>query len=321
VRRQVNRAGLLDIVGESGDINIQEEKQQKLDVCANEKFKNALETRGDICGLASEEDESFVGFSSREDGTSKYVVVIDPIDGSSNIDVNIPIGTIFGVYRRLSPNASLVLLNDLLQRGSVQVAAGYIIYGSSAMLVYTTGDGVNGFTFDASISDYFLSHENMKHPENGNIYSINEGNYAKFSPSVKECLDFCKSQQAETNRPYVLRYVGSLVSDFHRNLIKCGVFICPGLKDAPTDKLRLLCECNPLAFIAEQAGGKASDVKMRILDKDPVKLHQRSPLIIGPTHFVEEVEAFMKNAVTPITKSNAKCTAVTQWVEPKLVNS
>jgi len=222
------------------------------------------------------------------------VVAMDPVDGSSNIDVNIPVGTIFSIYRRRSPEDEKVQLDDFLQLGKYQVASGYIIYGSSTMLVYTTGDGVNGFTFDPSIGTFYLSHENMRYPENGNIYSINEGNAHKFSVNIANYINVCKSDETRLGKPYTSRYVGSLVSDFHRNLLKGGIFMYPAYKGAPSGKLRMLYECNPLAFLAEQAGGMATDGKNRILDIDLKELHQRSPLFIGPTYMVEEAERYIR---------------------------
>lgn len=293
VHRSINKAGLLDITGSVGEENVQGEDQQKLDVYANEKFKQALAARGNVCGLASEEDEDFTQFPGNVGVASKYVVAIDPVDGSSNIDANIPVGTIFAVYNRLTPDDEIAELRDFLQFGREQVAAGYIIYGSSTMLVYTTGGGVNGFTFDPSIGTFYLSHENMRFPEGGNIYSINEGNAHKFSDSMKRYIDVCKSAENQRGKPYTSRYVGSLVSDFHRNLLKGGVFIYPANRDAPDGKLRLLYECNPLAFLAEQAGGRASDGNRRILDIEPTGLHQRSPLVIGSREMVDEAERFM----------------------------
>lgn len=294
VHREINKAGLIDIAGSSGMENIQGEDQQKLDVYANEKFKTALAARGRVCGVASEEEDNFVAFSGVNDSSSKYVVAYDPIDGSSNIDVNVPVGTIFSILRRRSPENSEVQLDDFLQKGTEQVAAGYIIYGSSTMLVYTTGDGVNGFTFDPSVGDYFLSHPDMKFPDDGAIYSINEGYAAKFAPELRAYLEHCRSSDSSVGKPYSSRYIGSLVSDFHRNLVKGGIYIYPGYTGVPNGKLRMLYECSPLAFVAEQAGGKASDGAKRILDMKPTELHQRSPYYVGSKHMVEEAEAFLR---------------------------
>jgi len=294
VHREINKAGLLDITGSVGHQNIQGEDQQKLDVYANDKFKQALAARGHVCGLASEEDDDFVVFSGQQKIASKYVVAIDPVDGSSNIDVNIPVGTIFSIFRRVSLDTDEVTLGDFLQLGTEQVAAGYIIYGSSTMLVYTTGNGVSGFTFDPSIGTFYLSHENLCFPKDGSIYSINESNAHKFSVDISNYINICKSDETRLGRPYTSRYVGSLVSDFHRNLLKGGIFIYPAFKGSPKGKLRILYECNPLAFLAEQAGGKASDGHRRIMEIDVEELHQRSPFFIGPMEMVEEAERILR---------------------------
>ncbi|VXA79415.1 MULTISPECIES: class 1 fructose-bisphosphatase [Aeromonas] len=294
VNREINKAGLADIIGSMGAENVQGEVQQKLDVYANERFKAALEARGEVCGIASEEEEDFVSFDSELSRHSKYVVLIDPLDGSSNIDVNVSVGTIFSIYRRLSAPGTGVTLEDFLQPGNRQVAAGYVVYGSSTMLVYTTGFGVNGFTYDPSIGCFCLSHENIRIPEEGKIYSINEGNYIKFPDGVKKYLKYCQERDEATHRPYTSRYIGSLVSDFHRNLLKGGIYIYPSGTNSPNGKLRLLYECNPMAFLVEQAGGKASDGFGRIMDIQPTALHQRSPYFVGSTKMVERAEAFMR---------------------------
>ena len=297
VHREINKAGLLDITSSAGVQNIQGEDQQKLDVYANEKFKQALALRGHVCGIASEEEDDFVSFSNNNQSLSKYVVAYDPIDGSSNIDVNIPVGTIFSIYKRKSSNEKPVEISDFLRFGREQVAAGYVIYGSSTMLVYTTGQGVNGFTFDPSVGEFYLSHENMRIPERGSIYSINEGNADKFSEGAKCYLEACKSGNTLSGKPYSARYVGSLVADFHRNLIKGGIFIYPSYRGVPNGKLRLLYECNPLAFIVEQAGGSASDGNTRILDLTMNELHQRCPLFIGSKEMVTEAENLMRSEI------------------------
>lgn len=293
VHRQINRAGLLDILGSAGETNVQGEDQQKLDIFANERFKNALKARGHVCAIASEEEENFVAFDQNSEGTSKYIVAIDPIDGSSNIDVNVPVGTIFSIYRRLSCTNEAVVLSDFLQRGRVQVAAGYVIYGTSTMLVYTTGYGVNGFTFDATVGDFFLSHPNIRYPEKPNVFSINEGYSAFFSEGIKNYLSFCKEENEEQHRPYKARYVGSMVADFHRNLLQGGIYLYPGMRNNEEGKLRLLYECNPLAFIAEQAGGKATNGVQRTLDIDPRQLHQRSPFFVGPSNMMDMLSEFL----------------------------
>ncbi|WP_026958712.1 MULTISPECIES: class 1 fructose-bisphosphatase [Aliagarivorans] len=294
VNREINKAGLVDIIGTTGVENVQGETQQKLDLYANEVFKQALEARGEVCGVASEEEDCFVSFDSQRAINSKYVVLMDPLDGSSNIDVNVSVGTIFSIYRRLSPPGTPAIAEDFLQPGVKQVAAGYVVYGSSTMLVYTTGHGVHGFTCDPSLGVFYLSHEKMKIPQEGNILSINEGNYLKFPDGVKKYLKFCQEIDPDTSRPYTSRYIGSLVSDFHRNLIKGGIYIYPSTASAPKGKLRLLYECNPMAFLIEQAGGKASDGFRRILEIQPSELHQRVPFFCGSTSMVDKVESLME---------------------------
>jgi len=295
VNHNVNKAGLSDILGEFGTDNIQGESQQKLDVFANETFIKTLTNREIVCGIASEEEDHFISIKGKnKKNENKYVVLIDPLDGSSNIDVNVSVGTIFSVYRRVTPIGSPVSLEDFLQPGINQVAAGYIVYGTSTMLVYTTGHGVNGFTLSPSIGTYYLSHPNLQFPESGNIYSINEGNYVHFPKGVKEYIKYC--QREEEDRPYTSRYIGSLVSDFHRNMIKGGIYIYPSTSKNPNGKLRLLYECNPMAMLAEQAGGKASDGFRRILEIQPTELHQRVPFFCGNKEMVEKAEEFMKNS-------------------------
>ncbi|MCB4807474.1 class 1 fructose-bisphosphatase [Tamlana sp. 62-3] len=295
VNHEVNKAGLVDIIGAAGDTNIQGEDQQKLDVYANEKFIQTLTKRNIVCGIASEEEDDYITINSQdEQHQNKYVVLIDPLDGSSNIDVNVSVGTIFSIYRRVTPIGTPVQLEDFLQKGNQQVAAGYVVYGTSTMLVYTTGDGVNGFTLNPAIGSFYLSHPDMQFPEDGSIYSVNEGNYVHFPQGVKNYIKYC--QQEEGDRPYTSRYIGSLVSDFHRNMIKGGIYMYPETSKNPKGKLRLLYECNPMAFLAEQANGKASDGFTRILDLEPTELHQRAPLICGSKNMVEKAEEFMKNA-------------------------
>ncbi len=296
VNHEVNKAGLVDIIGAYGDTNIQGEEQQKLDVYANEKFIQTLTNRNIVCGIASEEEDDFITINSQdENNQNKYVVLIDPLDGSSNIDVNVSVGTIFSVYRRVTPIGTPVTIDDFLQKGNQQVAAGYIIYGTSTMLVYTTGVGVNGFTLNPAIGTFYLSHPDMKFPKDGKIYSVNEGNYIHFPQGIKDYIKYC--QMEEGNRPYTSRYIGSLVSDFHRNMIKGGIYIYPSTSKNPNGKLRLLYECNPMAFIAEQANGKASDGFTRILDIQPTELHQRVPFICGSKSMVEKAEEFMQKVV------------------------
>jgi len=293
VNREVNKAGLMEnILGDYGDTNVQGEAQKKLDVYANEEFIRALKDRGEVCGLASEENEGVIEFKTGYSKDGQYVVAIDPLDGSSNIDVNVSIGTIFSIYRRVSKDGSATF-EDFMQKGTEQVAAGYVIYGSSTMLVYTTGNGVNGFTLDPSIGAFFLSHPDMKIPKDGKIYSINEGNYVHFPDGVKQYIKYCQVEDKPTSRPYTSRYIGSLVADFHRNLIKGGVYLYPTTTSSPNGKLRLLYEANPMAFIIEQAGGVATNGYERILDIQPTSLHQRTPLFIGSENMVNKAMEMM----------------------------
>ncbi|TRO64488.1 class 1 fructose-bisphosphatase [Christiangramia sabulilitoris] len=297
VNHEVNKAGLVDIIGAYGETNIQGEDQQKLDVYANNKFIQTLTNREIVCGIASEENDDFIQIKGHKgDNQNKYVVLMDPLDGSSNIDVNVSVGTIFSIYKRITPVGTPVQLEDFLQPGHKQVAAGYIIYGTSTMLVYTTGHGVNGFTLNPALGSWYLSHPDMMFPEDGQIYSINEGNYVHFPQGVKDYIKWC--QQEEGNRPYTSRYIGSMVSDIHRNMIKGGIFMYPKSSKASDGKLRLLYECNPMAFLTEQAGGKASDGFKRILDINPTELHQRVPFFCGSRKMVEKAEEFMAKAGT-----------------------
>ncbi|MDY4505382.1 MAG: class 1 fructose-bisphosphatase [[Actinobacillus] rossii] len=294
IHRDINRAGLTtDILGLAGNENIQGENQMKLDVFANETMKRALMAREEVAGFASEEEDTFVAFDTERGRNAKYVILTDPLDGSSNIDVNVAVGTIFSIYRRVSPIGTPVTLEDFMQPGHRQVAAGYVVYGSSTMLVYTTGNGVHGFTYDPSLGVFCLSHENMKIPSTGKIYSINEGQYLKFPMGVKKYIKYCQEEDPATNRPYTSRYIGSLVSDFHRNMLKGGIYIYPSATNYPNGKLRLLYEGNPMAFLAEQSGGLASDGYNRILDIIPTALHQRVPLFIGSKEMVEKAQGFM----------------------------
>lgn len=292
VSHQVNQAGLVDIVGAFGKQNVQGEQQQKLDVYANEVFIKTLINREIVCGIASEEEDDFIEIHGKNGGNdNKYVVLMDPLDGSSNIDVNVSVGTIFSIYRRVTPIGTPVKKEDFLQKGDNQVAAGYVVYGSSTMLVYTTGCGVNGFTLNPAIGTFYLSHPNMKINEDGHIYSINEGNYVHFPQGVKDYLKYCQAE--EDDRPYTSRYIGSLVSDIHRNILKGGIYIYPTSSKAPKGKLRLLYECNPIAYIVEQAGGRASDGYMRIMEIEPTELHQRVPFFCGSKNMVAKAEEFM----------------------------
>jgi fructose-1,6-bisphosphatase I len=282
VNREVNKAGLIDIMGAVGSQNTAGDDQQKLDVLANIRFTRALAKGGEVCALVSEEAESFADLNNE----GKYVIAIDPLDGSSNIDVNVSIGTIFSIYRRKSPAGTPIQQEDILQRGADQVAAGYVLYGSSTMMVYTTGHGVNGFTYEPTLGEYFLSHPDMHMPADGKIYSVNEGSANSFAQSVKEYVQYCKDQK------YTARYIGSLVADFHRNMLKGGIYIYPATAKDPNGKLRLIYECNALAFVAEQAGGKATNGSMRILDIVPDSLHQRTAFYVGSKNMVDKSGSF-----------------------------
>ena len=295
VNHEVNKAGLVDILGAAGETNVQGEDQQKLDVYANEIFIKTLTNREIVCGIASEEEDDYITITGRnKKNDNKYIVLMDPLDGSSNIDVNVSVGTIFSIYRRVTPPGTPVTLEDFLQPGKNQVAAGYIVYGTSTMIVYSTGHGVNGFTLNPAIGTYYLSHPNMQYPDDGNIYSVNEGNYVHFPQGVKDYIKYC--QKEEGNRPYSARYIGSLVSDFHRNMIKGGIYIYPNTSKDPDGKLRLLYECNPMAYLAEQANGSASNGFERILDIQPTKLHQRVPFFCGSKNMVAKAEEFMQKS-------------------------
>jgi fructose-1,6-bisphosphatase I len=295
VNREVNKAGLMDILGNAGSTNIQGENQQKLDVYADQQFITALKSGGECCIVASEENEDIIRLDTGISRNARYIVAIDPLDGSSNIDVNVSVGTIFSIYRRMSAEGQAGL-QDVLQKGTEQVAAGYVIYGSSTMLVYTTGKGVNGFTLDPSIGEFCLSHPDLKIPDSGVIYSINEGNYVHFPQGVKDYIKYCQVEDAATRRPYASRYTGSMVADVHGNLIKGRIFIYPVTSAAPNGKLRLVYECNLMAFLIEQAGGKASNGTERILEIAVTGLHQRSPIFIGSKVMVEKAESLLLSA-------------------------
>lgn len=310
VHREINKAGLLDILGDAGTENIQGETQKKMDVYADEQFISALRSGGECCAVASEENEDYISIRSEISKNAKYIVCIDPLDGSSNIDVNVSVGTIFSVYRRTSSSQDEVSIQEVLQRGVEQVAAGYVIYGSSTMLVYTTGKGVNGFTLDPSIGEFCLSHPNLRIPDSGIIYSINEGNYIKFPQGVKDYLKYCQVEDSATNRPYTARYIGSMVADVHRNLIKGGIYLYPTTSSHPNGKLRLMYEGNPLAFIVEQAGGKATDGERRILELEPTELHQRTPVFMGNKDMVEKVEEFLRLAKEKEVQQNQVSSAL-----------
>tara|TARA_R110002051_G_scaffold95649_8_gene165638 strand:- start:838 stop:1839 length:1002 start_codon:yes stop_codon:yes gene_type:complete len=294
VNHEVNKAGLVDIFGDSGDVNVQGEHQQKLDVFANNTFIQSLKNRDIVCGIVSEENDEFIivdGQDKKSNG--KYVVLMDPLDGSSNIDVNVSVGTIFSIFRRITPQGTPVEAKDFLQPGKEQVAAGYIVYGTSTMLVYTTGDGVNGFTLNPAIGSFYLSHPDMKFPEKGNIYSVNEGNYSHFPEPVKKYIKYC--QQIEEDRPYSHRYIGSLVSDFHRNMIKGGIYLYPNSTVNKEGKLRLLYECNPIAFLTEQAGGIATNGQQNIMDVIPTDIHERAAFYCGSSSMIKKLQEFIEN--------------------------
>jgi fructose-1,6-bisphosphatase I len=281
VNAKIRKAGLVEILGRSGTENPQGEDQQKLDRFADEVFIDALEASGECCGVASEENQNEVIFTQTFARRGKYVVCMDPLDGSSNIDYNVSVGSIFSIYRRVTERDAEAGIIDFLQEGDKQVAAGYVIYGSSTMLVYTTGNGVNGFTLDPTIGEFCLSHPEIKTPASGRIYSINEGNYIKFPEGVKKYIKYCQEIDSSTHRPYTSRYIGSLVSDVHRNMMTGGIFLYPPTESYPSGKLRLVYECNPVSFIIEQAGGIAFDGHRRIMSVVPDSLHQRSPFYCG----------------------------------------
>ena len=288
---EVNKAGLVDILGETGQMNVQGEEVKKLDEFANDQLVGVLKHGISCAGIASEELDDFVVFEDEISMQSKYVCMFDPLDGSSNIDVNVSIGTIFSIYRRVTDIGTPVNISDFLQPGNRIVAAGYVIYGSSTILVYGTKRGVNGFTLDPSIGEFCLSHPGIRCPESGNIYSINHGNFFGFSEGVKKYVEICQTKNQSNGGPYTQRYIGSMVSDVHRNLIKGGIFIYPGTTGRPEGKLRLLYECNPFAYIIEKAGGRATDGKVRILEKIPTKLHERTPFFIGSGAMMDELES------------------------------
>jgi len=289
ISREVNKAGLVDILGLTGDINVQGEKVKKLDEFANSMLIHRMERSGLLCAMGSEENADII-LVSDDMPMGDYVLIFDPLDGSSNIDANVNIGTIFSIYRRVSEVGSPVVMSDLLQKGSEQVAAGYIIYGSSTILVFTTGNGVYGFTLDPSVGEFLLSHDKIIMPEQGKIYSVNTGYWHYWDKPTQKVMDYFVSPDNAIGRPYSQRYIGSLVADFHRNLLYGGIFMYPADNrdpKKPRGKLRLLCECSPLAFIVEQAGGLATDGHKRILDIEPQHLHERVPLFIGSKNDVE----------------------------------
>ncbi len=290
VNLEVNKAGLVDILGDAGHKNVQGEEVMKLDDFANNQLVGVLQHGISCAGVASEEMDDFMVFDDDISTKSKYVCMFDPLDGSSNIDVNVSIGTIFSIYRRVTDTGTPVTIKDFLQPGNRIVAAGYVIYGSSTIMVYATKRGVNGFTLDQSIGEFCLSHPDIKCPKDGKIYSINHGHFYGFSDGVKKYVGICQTKNKSNGGPYTQRYIGSMVSDVHRNLIKGGIFMYPGTKDKPKGKLRLLYECNPFAYIIEKAGGRATDGTQRIMDKMPTELHERSPFFIGSSDMMDELE-------------------------------
>ena len=294
---EVNKAGLVDILGDAGSVNIQGESVKKLDVYSNEQMVGVLRHGISCAGIASEELDDFIAFDDEMSKQSKYVCLFDPIDGSNNIDVNISIGSIFGVYRRVTEQGAIVTEKDFLQPGIRQIAAGYIIYGSSTMLVYATRRGVNGFTLDPSIGEFCLSNPNITCPEDGTIYSVNHGNFFHYEKGVQQYIHQCQHRAQEEGGPYAQRYTGSLVADMHRNLLKGGIFMYPANSYMPEGKLRLMYECNPFAFIMEVAGGRATDGRRRILEIQPTTLHQRLPIFIGSKKMMAELEECIQKAI------------------------
>ena len=307
VNREVNKAGLVNIIGEAENSNSSGDVVQKLDMYANDKLIECLKNSGECCGIASEENEDFLELPSVESKSAKYVVVFDPLDGSSNIDVNVSVGTIFGIYRRLSDTKEKVQMRDFLQKGTELVGAGYVVFGTSTILVYSTGNGVNGFTLDPSIGEFCLSHKDISIPDRGNYYSVNQGYYLKFDVEMRRYIDYCSDLNLR------LRYIGSMVSDIHRIMLQGGIFLYPNTRKFPNGKLRLLYECNPLSFLVEQAGGKAINTKLeRILDMAPTELHQRTSIVIGSPGMVDEMKAFVEKYSTPtpyIAPTNGATTA------------
>lgn len=294
VNVEVNKAGLVDILGDAGTTNVQGEEVKKLDVYANDQFVGVLRHGISCAGIASEELDDILVFDDEISNNSKYVCLFDPLDGSSNIDVNVAIGTIFSVFPRVTPRGTPVMVADFLQQGIKQIAAGYVIYGSSTILVYATRRGVNGFTLDPSIGEFTLSHPDIQCPPAGKIYSVNHGNYFQYQQTVQQYITACQQKNETTKGPYTQRYIGSMVSDIHRNLIKGGIFMYPAITNRPAGKLRLMYECNPFAFIAEIAGGKATDGTQRILEIQPTAIHERTPFFVGSKLMMEELESYLK---------------------------
>ena len=300
---EVNKAGLVDILGDHGTINVQGEEVKKLDIFANNQLVGVLRHGISCAGIGSEEMDNIVVFDDELSNKSKYVCLFDPLDGSSNIDVNVSIGTIFSIFRRVSELGKPATEADFLQPGIMQVAAGYVIYGSSTMLVYATRRGVNGFTLDQSIGEFTLSHPDIKCPAAGKFYSVNHGNFFQMDQKVKEYITGCQKKDSTTGGPYTQRYIGSMVADVHRNLIKGGIFMYPGTTDKPNGKLRLLYECNPFAFIVQVAGGKATNGEVNILDIQPTSLHERAPFFVGSSSMMDELENYLTGKITTILKN------------------
>lgn len=295
VNVEVNKAGLVDILGDAGRVNVQGEDVKKLDEYANNQFINVLQGGINCAGVGSEENEDVIIFKDDHSNRSKYVMLMDPLDGSGNIDVNVSIGTIFSIYKRITPLGSSATHEDFLQPGNRLVAAGYVIYGPSTIFTYATRRGVNGFTLDPSIGEFCLSHKNMKCPEDGDIISLNMANMEKYDPQVNAYFHNCLKNAKQEGKKYTLRYIGSMVADIHRNLVKGGIFIYPGTQEKPGGKLRLLYECNPMAFIVEAAGGKAfANPETRILDIKPHAIHQRTPMFIGSSKMMDKLMEFLK---------------------------
>jgi fructose-1,6-bisphosphatase I len=292
---EVNKAGLIDILGFTGDTNVQGEAVKKLDIFAHNTIVSAMDHGGHLCLMASEEEEDIIHIPKKHE-IGKYLMLFDPLDGSSNIDANVSIGTIFSILKRKSPDGTPGTLEDALQPGTEQVAAGYIVYGSSTIFVYTAGDGVHAFTLDPAVGEFLLSHENIKTPEDARIYSTNEGNYKYWNQGLKNYIKYIQDADDRGATPYSARYIGSMVADIHRNLLYGGIFIYPADIRHPNGKLRLLYECNPMSFLIEQAGGRSIDGSKRILEIQPHKLHQRVPIYIGSKNAVDMVERFIKEA-------------------------
>ncbi len=293
MHRDINKAGIVrDILGGTGKRNFHGDATQKLDIFANERFISTLEAGGECCGIVSEENNELIRLAGTDSEKGEYVLAIDPLDGSSNIDVNVSVGVIFSIYKRKSPSPGPCVEEDFLRSGSEQAAAGYIIFGSSTMLVFTAGNGVDGFTLDPSIGEFCLSHPKIRIPSSGGFYSVNQGLQSEFPPWVKKFIEYCGENDPETERPYSCRYAGSMVADIHRNMLKGGIFMYPQTRKHPNGKLRLLYECNPISFIVEQAGGKSTDGSGRILDIGAASIHQTTPIFAGSTKMVNMVEKY-----------------------------